>query len=127
MSYVLLVEDSPADVELALAGFEPPPGFPPIVVSPDGADALKRLLGSGAEDSISRPALIVLDLKLPKLGGFEVLRTVRETAALANVPVVIVTGSREERDLVEGWKLGVNAFLEKPIDLGRINALFELA
>lgn len=125
MTYVLYVEDSAADAELALATLDPDrPGAPEVVRARDGAEALQRMLGrdpaAGSPAVVDPPLLVVLDLKLPRLGGFEVLREMRSHRDLAEVPVVVVTGSREECDLVEGWRLGANAFLEKPVDLARL-------
>lgn len=123
MTYVLYVEDCSFDAELALESLGRCAPEVSIVRAVDGAEALKRMLGSPEDGSaVNRPDLVVLDLKLPKLDGFEVLRAMRETPDLVDVPVVIATGSREERDLVQGWSLGVNAFLEKPVDLAGLIA-----
>lgn len=120
MNYILLVEDDPSDAELALASMSAD-ARASVVLARDGAEALRHMLPSPGEDrKVNIPGLVVLDLKMPKLDGFEVLRAMRAAPALAVVPVVVATGSREERDLVDSWRLGVNGVFEKPIDLAAL-------
>lgn len=115
---ILLVEDDPRDVELTLAALEDLKVANRIVVARDGAEALEHLrreagfAGRPPED----PVVILLDLKLPKLDGLEVLRQVKADPRLRSIPVVMLTSSREERDLVDSYRLGVNAYVVKPVD-----------
>jgi CheY-like chemotaxis protein len=116
---ILLVEDNPTDLELTLHAFAAHKLANRIRVARDGQEALDLLFGSGAppdRDERLIPRVILLDLKLPKVDGLEVLRAVREDAELKGVPVVILTSSREERDIVESYDLGVNSYIVKPID-----------
>jgi two-component system response regulator len=112
-SHILLVEDNPDDVELTLRAFRKNNIANEIVVARDGAEALDQLHGSGAA---TLPAVILLDLKLPKVDGLEVLRRIRGDERTALLPVVILTSSREERDLVSGYSLGANSYVRKPVD-----------
>jgi len=116
---VLLVEDNPSDLELALLAFDRGGFGNPVDVVRDGAEALEFLLPSDGAKRNGRPRVvlleILLDLKLPKIDGLEVLRRLRANPRTAIVPVVILTSSKEERDLVESYKLGVNAYVQKPV------------
>lgn len=114
---VLLVEDSPRDVELTLTAFEENNLLNEVVVARDGAEALDYLYGRGkfAGHPHGQPAVVFLDLKLPKVNGLEVLRQIKADAKLKAIPVVMVTSSREEEDLVKSYELGVNAYVVKPI------------
>ena len=114
-NHILLVEDNPDDVELTLRAFRKNNIANEIVVARDGAEALDQLQGSGAA---TPPAVILLDLKLPKVDGLEVLRRIRGDERTALLPVVILTSSREERDLVSGYSLGANSYVRKPVDFG---------
>jgi CheY-like chemotaxis protein len=118
MSDILLVEDNPDDVELALHALKRNNILNPIVVARDGQEALDYLDKSGkyAESAHEKPALILLDLKLPKVDGIEVLRHIKDQNSLKKVPVVILTSSKEEKDLVESYNLGVNSYIRKPVD-----------
>lgn len=118
MKRVLLVEDDPNDVELTLAGLAEYNLANEVVVAGDGEEALDYLYHRGkfAARSNGNPAVILLDLKLPKVDGLEVLRHIRADEKLKMVPVVILTSSREERDMVEGYRLGTNAYVVKPVD-----------
>jgi CheY-like chemotaxis protein len=115
---ILLVEDNPKDLELTLAALSRCQLANPIEVVRDGAEALDYLYGRG--DWVGResgdPAVVLLDLKLPKIDGLEVLERVKTDAALKQVPVVMLTSSKEERDLVLSYQMGVNAFVVKPVD-----------
>lgn len=115
---ILLVEDSPRDVELTLAALAKCQLANDIVVVRDGAEALDWLYsrGSFAARTPGEPAVVLLDLKLPKVDGLEVLEQVKGDARLRQIPVVMLTSSREERDLMRSYQLGVNAFVVKPVD-----------
>lgn len=115
---ILLAEDNANDVELTLAALHGNHLANAVVVVHDGADALDYLYcrGRHADRAPARPALILLDLKMPKIDGLEVLRRVKADPALRTIPVVILTSSREEQDLVQSYDLGVNAYVVKPVD-----------
>ena len=115
---ILLVEDNPDDVELALHALKRNNILNPIVVARDGQEALDYLYCAGkyADSKHDAPALILLDLQLPKVDGIEVLRKIKENNSLKKVPVVILTSSKEEKDLVESYDLGVNSYIRKPVD-----------
>jgi two-component system response regulator len=114
--HILLVEDNPDDVELTLRAFRKNNIANEILVARDGAEALDQLHGQGAANGL--PAVVLLDLKLPKVDGLAVLRRIREDERTALLPVVILTSSREERDLVSGYSLGANSYVRKPVDFG---------
>jgi CheY-like chemotaxis protein len=109
--YVLLVEDNPDDVALTLRAFKKSNILNEIVVAKDGEEALERLF-SGAP----LPQLVLLDLKLPKVDGLEVLRRIRNDEKLRMLPVVILTSSKEENDLMQGYTLGANSYVQKPVN-----------
>ena len=115
---ILLAEDSEQDIELTLEALRENNLANDVVVVRDGALALDYLYARGQfKNSVNGlPAVVLLDLKMPKVDGMEVLRTIRGDAKLRELPVVILTSSREERDLVEAYGLGVNAFVVKPVD-----------
>lgn len=121
---ILLVEDNPKDLELTLAALAKCQLANTIVVARDGAEALDYLYRRNgfAERDIGDPSVVLLDLKLPKIDGLEVLEKVKSDPSLRQIPVVMLTSSREERDLVRSYELGVNAFVVKPVDF---NAFFE--
>lgn len=121
---ILLVEDNPRDLELTLAALAKCQLANDIVVARDGAEALDYLYqrGEHADRSPGDPAVVLLDLKLPKVDGLEVLEKVKSDSLRRQIPVVMLTSSREERDLVKSYELGVNAFVVKPVDF---NAFFE--
>jgi CheY-like chemotaxis protein len=117
---IILVEDNPADVEMTLAALQQRNLANKVQVLKDGAQALSYILNNvdcrpGQADE-HRPKLILLDLKLPKLDGLEVLRRIRSDERTKSVPVVILTSSNEERDRAEGYKLGANSYVVKPVD-----------
>ena len=119
MVEILLVEDNPNDVELTLHAFEKHHLANRVQVVRDGEEALDFLFQRGAHEARAgrrQPKVVLLDLKLPKVDGLDVLRTIREDATLRSLPVVVLTSSREERDLVESYQLGVNSYIVKPID-----------
>jgi len=116
---ILLVEDNPDDVKLTLRAFKQHNLDNDVVVASDGVEALDYLFATGrfaGRDISQRPAVVLLDLKLPKLGGLEVLGRIRKDERTALQPVVILTSSSEERDLVESYRLGANSYVCKPVD-----------
>jgi two-component system response regulator len=116
---ILLVEDNPNDVELALHALKKHNLANHIEVVRDGAEALDFIFAAGAyagRNVENGPKVILLDLKLPKVDGLEVLRRVRADPRTKIIPVVILTSSREERDIVESYALGVNSYIRKPVD-----------
>jgi CheY-like chemotaxis protein len=121
---ILLVEDNLKDIELTLAALAKCQLANDIVVARDGAEALDYLYcrGSYRDRTSGDPAVVLLDLKLPKVDGLEVLAKIKSDSGSRAVPVVMLTSSREESDLVRSYELGVNAFVVKPVDF---NAFFE--
>jgi CheY-like chemotaxis protein len=118
-SQILLVEDDPYDLKLTLHALREENLGNDIQVARDGEEALDYLFCRGpfAERSFDhQPRLVLLDLKLPKVDGLEVLREVKNNPRTRAIPVVILTSSREEKDLVESYKLGVNAYIQKPVE-----------
>ncbi|MGN6524837.1 MAG: response regulator [Burkholderiaceae bacterium] len=115
---ILLVEDDARDLELTLVALERSQLANDVVVVRDGAAALDYLnrAGEHADRGEGNPAVMLLDLKLPKLNGLEVLKSVRETPALRSIPVVMLTSSHEESDVVASYDLGVNAYVVKPVE-----------
>ncbi len=115
---ILLVEDNPNDLELTLVALERSQLANDVVIKRDGAEALDYLLRRGdyEDRADGNPAVLLLDLKLPKVDGLEVLKTVRETPALRSIPVVMLTSSREEPDLMRAYEMGVNAYVVKPVE-----------
>lgn len=116
---ILLVDDSPEDVELTVRALRRNKIANDIQLAEDGAEALDFLFCRGAhkDRTFSRPPrLVLLDLKLPKVDGLEVLRAMRDDERTKAIPVVILTSSKEQRDLIKGYNLGVNAFVQKPVD-----------
>ena len=118
LASILIVEDDPRDVELTVTALEDNKLANNLSVVSDGAEAIDYLHRTGkfADIPPGNPLVIFLDLKLPKVSGIEVLQHVRNDPALATTPVVILTSSAEERDIVKGYELGVNAFVVKPVD-----------
>jgi CheY-like chemotaxis protein len=114
---ILLAEDNPNDVELTLAAFSEHNLANEVFVVSDGEEALDYLYQRGRfkERPDGNPAVILLDLKMPKVDGLEVLRTIKQDEKLKNIPVVMLTSSREEPDLVRSYQLGVNAYVVKPV------------
>ena len=126
---ILLAEDDPRDVELTLTALAEYNLANEVMVVPDGAEALDYLYRRGAHQArvTENPVVIVLDIKMPRVDGVEVLRQIKADDQLKLIPVVILTSSREERDLVESYQLGVNAYVVKPVDFGQfVDAVKEL-
>jgi CheY-like chemotaxis protein len=121
---ILLVEDNPKDLELTLAALAKCQLANDIVIARDGAEAIDYIFATGSHDGRNSgdPAVVLLDLKLPKVDGIEVLQRVKNDPARRQIPIVMLTSSREERDLVRSYTSGVNAFVVKPVDF---NAFFE--
>jgi two-component system, response regulator len=129
--YILLVEDNPDDEELTLVSLKNSGVLNEVVVVRDGEKALQFLFSEGQykdRDPLALPAVILLDLKLPKLNGLEVLELLRANPLTKYIPVVILTSSSEEEDVVNSYRLGANSFVRKPIEFNRFaNAVKELS
>lgn len=126
---ILLVEDNPNDLELTLIALEKSQLANEVVILRDGAEALEYLERRGpfATRLPGNPAVILLDLKLPKVDGLEVLHHVRNSDQLKSTPVVMLTSSKEEQDLIRSYALGVNAYVVKPVDFQEfVRAISEL-
>lgn len=129
LARILIVEDDPKDVELTLTALEEYNLANEVVVTRDGEEALDYLhcRGNFKMRSSENPAVLLLDLKLPKINGLEVLQHIRSDEKLKLIPVVVLTSSREEKDMVASYKLGVNAYVVKPVDFHEfVNAIKEL-
>jgi two-component system response regulator len=114
---ILLVEDNPDDVALTMRALKSNNITNDVIVAQDGAQALEYLFGSEENPGLDElPAVILLDLKLPKINGMEVLQRIRANERTRLLPVVILTSSDEERDVVEGYSLGANSYVRKPVD-----------
>lgn len=114
---ILLVEDNPKDLELTLVALEKTQLANEVIILRDGAEALDYMFrrGAYANREEGNPAVILLDLKLPKVDGLQVLEQIKAEPAMRSTPVVMLTSSREEKDLVRSYKLGVNAYVVKPV------------
>ena len=125
---ILLVEDNPKDEALTLRALKKANIGNKVVVVRDGVEAVDYLLGANPSGGIRElPELILLDLKLPKIDGLEVLKAVKSDDSLKMIPVVVLTSSREEKDMVASYELGVNAYVVKPVDFHEfVNAIKEL-
>ncbi len=121
---ILLVEDNPDDVELTLRSFRKHNISNEVIIARDGAEALDYLFSTGAHvgrDTSIMPAVILLDLKLPKIDGLEVLRRLRADERTKLLPVVILTSSKEEKDMISGYTLGANSYVRKPVDFNQFS------
>lgn len=119
---ILLVEDNPDDEELTLRALKKNNIQNEVVIARDGAEALDYLFGTGAytgRDVSQVPSVTLLDLKLPKVDGLEVLKQLREHECTKFSPVVILTSSKEEQDLIKGYSLGANSYIRKPVDFSQ--------
>ncbi|KAB7630958.1 response regulator [Stenotrophomonas rhizophila] len=116
---ILLAEDSPADAEMAIDALKEARLANPIVHVEDGVEAMDYLLRRGAFATRDEglPAVLLLDIKMPRMDGLEVLKEIRNTEELKRLPVVILSSSREESDLARSWDMGVNAYVVKPVDV----------
>jgi len=116
---ILLIEDNPSDIGLTRRALAKAHIINELVVAEDGQEALDYLFGMGrhaGRNTSDLPGLVLLDLKLPKVHGLEVLRRIRETSLTKRMPVVILTTSKEEQDVAAGYDLGVNSYITKPVD-----------
>jgi len=121
---ILLVEDNPDDVDLTLRALRKNNIMNEVVVARDGVEALDYLFGTGmyeGRDSEDTPAAVLLDLKLPKVDGLEVLRRIRADERTRLLPVVIMTSSSEEQDVIAGYSLGANSYIRKPVDFNQFS------
>ena len=119
---ILLIEDDPSDVDLTRRALAKGRIVNELVVASDGQEALDYLFGTGeyaGRDTSKSPTLTLLDLKLPKVSGLDVLRRIRTDASTRRMPVVILTSSREEQDMAASYDLGVNSYIRKPVDFGQ--------
>jgi len=122
---ILLVEDNPDDVLLTLEALKDNNILNEIIIAKDGVEALDFLFGQGKykdRDLSINPQLILLDLKLPKVDGLEVLKEVKSNERTKMIPVVILTSSKEEQDLIKSYSLGVNSYIRKPVDFEQFSA-----
>ncbi len=125
---ILLVEDNPDDVALTRRALKKNNVLNEVVVARDGVEALDYLFGTGAyegRDTSVLPQLVLLDLKLPKVGGLEVLRRLRADERTRLLPVVILTSSREQQDLIGGYGYGANSYVRKPVDFAQFSRAVE--
>lgn len=112
---ILLVEDNPDDEELTLLAFQQNHIMNAITVARDGAEAIEILFGEKATKE-KTPTIVLLDLKLPKVDGLEILRRIRETPRTRHIPVIVLTSSTEEQDIVKSYNLGCNSYVRKPVN-----------
>ena len=121
---IMLVEDNPDDEALTIRAMKKNNIVNEIIVARDGAEALDYLFGTGTyegRDITNTPQVILLDISLPKIGGLEVLKFIRDDERTCLLPIVILTSSREERDMVESYKLGANSYIRKPVDFDQFS------
>ena len=116
---ILLVEDNPDDEALTLRALRNNNILNEVTVAHDGQEALDYFFGNGRRREPPLPAVVLLDLKLPKIDGLEVLRRIRADQRTCLQPVVILTSSREEQDIVDGYRLGANSYIRKPVDFAQ--------
>jgi two-component system, response regulator len=122
---ILVVEDSPEDLELTLRAFERAKLTNRIHIARDGQEALDYIFGEGAHAGRridEAPSVILLDLKLPKIDGLQVLRRIKSDSRTKVIPIVVLTSSAEQKDVVESYKLGVNSYIVKPVNFERFAA-----
>jgi len=116
MKPILLVEDNADDEALTIRAFQKNNIRNEIIVARDGAAALETLFGTKESGEVTLPQVVLLDLKLPKVDGLEVLRRIRSEQSTALLPVVILTSSKEQQDIITGYRLGCNSYVRKPVD-----------
>jgi len=118
ISTILYVEDNPLDVDLTMEAFKENKIANQVIVANDGVEALEylKLEGRFKDRKIGNPGLILLDLKMPRMDGLEFLAIIKKDAQFKRIPVIMLTSSREEKDLIRGYDLGVNAYVVKPVD-----------
>jgi two-component system response regulator len=115
---ILLVEDNQDDVDLTLRAFKKNNIGNKVVIARDGVEALEHLFGASRAADEPWPVVVLLDLKLPRIDGLEVLRKIRADERTRTLPVVVLTSSDEQRDLIESYNLGANSYVRKPVDFG---------
>ena len=122
MSKILYVEDSPMDVDLTMQAFKENKIANQVVVTNDGVEALEylKLEGRFKDRKEGNPSFILLDLKMPRMDGMEFLAIIKKDARFKRIPVIMLTSSREEKDLIRGYDLGVNAYVVKPLDFSAL-------
>ncbi len=118
---ILLVEDNPDDIELTLRTFTKHNLANDIVVARDGEEALGIIFQEKVKNNVFKPDLILLDLKLPKVNGLEVLERIKKDPEKKLIPTIILTSSKEESDLVESYRLGANSYIRKPVDFEKFS------
>jgi CheY-like chemotaxis protein len=126
---ILLVEDNPNDLELTLVALDKSQLANEVIIARDGQEAIDYLTSEGSwkDRVLGNPVVILLDLKLPKIDGLEVLEMIRANALLKSIPVVMLTSSREEQDLLRSYELGVNAYVVKPVEFSEfVEAIADL-
>ena len=122
---ILLVEDNPDDVILTKRALKDAKIANEVIVARDGVEALEYLRGEGAHegrDTSIKPEVILLDLKMPRMGGLELLKIIRSEESTKLLPVVILTSSKEERDVMKSYSLGANSYIQKPVDFDQFTA-----
>jgi two-component system response regulator len=116
MTTILLIEDNPDDIELTMLAFEKNQIVNQVLVASDGVEAIEMLHGPGSDANRATISVVLLDLKLPRVDGLQVLRAIRSDQRTRLLPVVVLTSSREEHDLIESYRLGVNSYIRKPVN-----------
>lgn len=119
---ILIVEDNPEDAEMALRAFKKNNLSNKVFVVEDGEEALDFVFSRGEyanRTDLKKPRIILLDLKLPKIGGLEVLKEIKQHPETKMIPVIILTSSKEERDMMESYQLGVNSYIVKPVEFDK--------